>query len=199
MNVISIAILFLVFVLSVQNSSAQCSLINNKHNSVFITYDHTAKIQDEKGKTEDGVILRLQNNTNCSIIIKTGNAEKFYKPLPKNPTVMQRINREIEYDLPDRALVPEVQYLYNAPKTHIQTRNVGGDMFFGFRVLGTQTILFEVPLKYFNLKYFHKIIVPFEYDWELETKGGTFYSSIDHRVDYSGGDFPEELLQKIKR
>ncbi len=199
MNVISTAILFMVFVLSVQSSLAQCSLIDNKHSSVFIAYDHAAKIKDENGKTEDGIILRLENNTNCSIIINTGSAEKFYKPLPNNPTVMQRIKREIEYDLPDNALVPGVQYLYNSPKTHIQNRSVGGDMFYGFRVLGGRAILFEVPLKYFNLKYFHKIIVPFEYDWELEIKGGTFYSSIDHRVDYSGGDFPEELIRKIEK
>lgn len=195
----SIATLFLVLVLFIPQSLAQCSLINNSRNSVFIAYDHTAKIKDERGKTEDGVILRLQNNTNCSIVIKTGSAEKFYKPLPENPTIMQRIKREIDYDLPDGALVPDIQYLYNAPKNHIQTSSVGGDMFFGFQVLGARKILFEVPLRYFNLKYFHKIIVSFGYDWELETKGGTFYSTVDHSVDYSGGDFPEELLEKIKK
>lgn len=193
------AILFFVIAFSVQNSFAQCSLIDDAQGSVFITYEQTAKVKNENGKFEDGVILRLQNNTNCSIVIETGSAEKFYKPLPENPTVMQRVKREIDYDLPDNVLVPEVQYLYNAPKTHYQNKSVGGDMFFGFRVLGSRSILFEVPLKYFNLKYFHKIVVQFKYDWELKTKGGTFYSSVNHSVDYSGGNFPEELLRRIER
>lgn len=192
-------VLFFVTVILIQNSSAQCSLIDDKHSSVFIAYEKTAKVKDENGKTEDAVILRLQNNTNCSIIIETGSAEKFYKPLSENSTVMQRIKREIEYDLPNNALVPEVQYFYNSPKTHYRNISVGGDMFFGFRVLGNRSILFEVPLKYFNLKYFHKIVVPFKYDWELKTKGGVFHSSINHNVDYSGGDFPEELLRKIEK
>ncbi|MFN0278440.1 MAG: hypothetical protein ACKVRN_07545 [Pyrinomonadaceae bacterium] len=199
MRFIFTAVLFFLTAFSVQNSFAQCSLTNDKHSSVFIAYKQTAKVKNENGKSEDGVILRLQNNTNCSIIVETGSADKFYKPLPENPTVMQRVKREIEYDLPDNALVPEVQYLYNAPKTHYQNRSVGGDMFFGFRVLGNRSILFEVPLKYFNLKYFHKIIVPFQYDWELKTKGGVFYSAINHNVNYSGGDFPEELLRKIEK
>lgn len=197
MRSISTTILFAIAVLCVQNSFAQCSLINDKYNSVYIAYEQAAKIKNENGKAEDRVVLRLQNNTNCSIIIETGSAEKFYKPLPENPTAMQRIKREIDYVLPDNVLVPEVQYLYNDPKTHSQNKRIGGDMFFGFRVIGSRSFLFEVPLKYFNLKYFHKIIVPFRYDWELKTKGGVFHSSVNYSVDYSGGDFPKVLLEKI--
>lgn len=183
----------------VQNSFAQCSLIDNSQGALFITYERTAQIKiDGDDKLQEGVILRLHNNSTCTVIVTTGSANKFYKPLPANPTVLQRVKREIDYDLPDEALVPDVQYRYQTEKE--SGMSVGGDMFFGFKLLGNHSILFEVPFKYLgDPRFGSKILLPFQYAWEKENQAKDIYSVTENFVIYWSGALPEEVKQKIKK
>ncbi len=159
----------------VQNSFAQCSLTDNSQGALFITYERTAQVKiDGEDKLQDGVILRLHNNSTCGVIVTTGSADKFYKPLSANPTVLQRVQREIEWDLPDEALVPDVQYHYQTPNE--SGMSVGGDMFFGFKLLGNRSILFEVPIKHLgDPRFGNKIVLPFQYAWEQENRAKVIY------------------------
>ena len=126
----------------------------------------------------------------------TGSADKFYKPLPVNPTVLQRIKREIDYDLPDGVLVPEVQYRYPTLKGY--NCNIGGDFFFGFNLLGNRSLLFEVPLKHFDSR-FGGLEIKFEYAWEQENRAKDNYGSIEHFVSFSSGELPDEVWKEINK
>lgn len=96
-----------------QEAAAQCDLIDISRDALFITYEKTTRVKTDSGKLREGVLLRLHNNSTCAVLITSESAEKFVKPLPDNPTIMQRLKREVEYELPDGVLVPEVQYKYS--------------------------------------------------------------------------------------
>lgn len=188
----------LLLIVFVQSDFAQCSLIDNSQGALFITYERTAPVKtDGEDKLKEGVIFRLRNNSTCAVIITTGSADKFYKPLPANPTVLQRIKREIDYDLPEEALVPDIQYRFQTLKE--SGMSVGGDMFFGFRLLGKRSMLFEVPFKHLDLRFASKIVLPFQYAWEQENRAKVIYSGTENFVTYWSATLPDEVKQKIKK
>ncbi len=181
-----------------QSNFAQCSLIDNSQGALFITYERTAQVKVEgKEKAQAGIILRLHNNSTCAVIITTGSADNFYKPLPVNPTVLQRVNREIDYDLPDEGLVPEVRYQYQSRGR--SGMSGGGDMFFGFRLLGSRSMLFEVPFTHLAPRYASKIVLPFQYAWEQEGRGKVVYSRTENFVTFWSGSLPDDIKQKIRK
>ncbi len=176
---------------------AQCSLIDNSRDALFISYERDAKIKSDDGGTVDGVLLRLHNNSTCEVLITAGSAEKFVKPLPKNPTILQMIKREVEYELPDGVLVPEVLYRYNTSRE--SGHSVGGDNFYGFSLLGKRSVLFEAPLKHFDLNLTSKITLSFNYAWEKERRARTNYPSVENTVQFSSEELPNAVKQKIRK
>jgi len=175
-------------------AGAQCSLFDTSRDALFITYEGTARVKTDDRKVRDGVLLRLHNNSSCPVIISSGSAKNFVKPRPANATVLQRINPEIEYVLPDNALVPEVQYEYESSRG--PRLSVGGDMFFGFQLLGKRSILFEVPMNHFRWPL-ALIEIPFDYSWENENRAQERYKSVKHKVYFSASNLPEELIEQV--
>jgi hypothetical protein len=166
-----------------------CSRVTKSHDFLFITYDRHLQ-QPNKGK--DHVLLRLHNNSTCSVIITSGSAENFQKPLPENPTVLQRLKREIEYELPNDVLVPELQYKYNAEGK--ERNGIGGDSFFGFYLLPNRSISFEVPKRHFGkFGVGNWIAVPFQYAWEASDQIGNIYPSVETRVLFWTDSLRREL------
>lgn len=188
-----IALSGVLLILSVQAAS-QCSLFDNSRDALFITYEKTAQVTTDDGKIHKGVVLRLHNNSTCSVLITTGSAEKFIKPLPDNPTIMQRLKTEIEYELPDGVLVPEVQYRYRTSCGF--EPSLGGDSFFRFGLRGGRTILFEVPLVHFGSKMRGGIEVVFEYEWERQNRAKFNFSSVEYTVYFGGGNLPSEAVKQ---
>lgn len=171
-----------------------CSRLEKSHDFLFITYERRLRHADSGQNT---VLLRLHNNSSCSVMITAGSAEKFRKPLPKNPTMIQRIQREINYDLPNDVLVPELQYKYNAEGR--ERNGIGGDTFFGFYLLPKHSILFEVAMKHLGeLGVGNMIAVPFQYQWEAEDQSGNIYPSVESRVLFWSDSLPSELKKRIK-
>lgn len=192
----SIISLSVVYQVRSQECFVQCSLVDNSHDALFITYQRTTKVKADDGQLNDGVVLRLHNNSTCTFIITTGSAEKFLKPLPDNPSVSQRIRREIEYDLPDGQLVPDVQYRHIT--SHGSGFNINGDVFYGFRLVAKRSILFEVPLKHFDSKLDGRIELIFQYAWERQNRAINNYPSVENIVRFSPNELPSVLKRKIQ-
>lgn len=180
-----------------QQAIAQCSLIDKSRDALFITYEQMTKLKIDDRKIQEGVLLRLYNNSTCSVLITTGSAEKFLRPLPENPTVIQRIKREVDYDLPDDVLVPDIQYRYVTSREN--GTSVGGDNFYGFRLLGKHSLLFEVPLKHFDLSLASKIILTFHYAWEKENRAMNNYQSVENTVQFWAGELPKTVKANISK
>lgn len=192
-----VAIFVAAFQISNLNGAAQCRLIDNSRDAVFVTFEKTTKIKSDARNIDDGVVLRLHNNSTCSIIITAGSAEQFLKPLPENPTAAQLINREVEYQLSDGAFVPEVRYSYDGVRGTMTS--VGGDSFFGFELLGARSILFKVPLNHFNRSPGSKIILIFQYAWEQKSRAMHNYPSVENTVTFRSGELPEGLRSIIPK
>ncbi|HVG32372.1 MAG TPA: hypothetical protein VM911_04805 [Pyrinomonadaceae bacterium] len=177
------------------------SLIDKSRDPLFITYE---RLDDPDPKREgierDRVLVRLHNNSTCVVLIETMEAEKFYLPLPPNPTITDRVKRGINYDLPDGAIVPAMKY-YTQDNRRSKTPEAawGGDMFFTFRLLGGNSLLFAIPTAY--LRKGNDIVVPFDYGWEKEgERPSPIYSGdVEHRVYFYGDSMPDEVKRKIGR
>jgi hypothetical protein len=178
-----------------------CSLIDKSRDPLFITYE---RMDDPEPKREgidrDRVLVRLHNNSTCVVLIKTMEAEKFFLPLPPNPTLMDRVKQGVNYDLPDGAVVPAVKY-YTQDNRRSKAPEAawGGDMFFTFRLLGSNSLLFAIPTAYLRKGY--DIVVPFDYAWEKEGERPKFLYSgdVEHRVNFYGDSLPDDVKRKIGR
>lgn len=176
----------------------QCKISDNARDSVFITYERETMVQVEgKEKLQKGVALRLHNNSSCAILITTGSVEQFLKPLPPNATVMQRLFRKIDYEIPEGGLVPEVQYTYFTNKGTF--RSVGGDDCFGLDLLGNRTMVFEVPLKHLDRRVRGRIDVEFRFAWEDENPAKFRQIGVTHTVSFSTIEIPETVWQSESR
>lgn len=176
------------FGFQISRVSAQCTLVDRSRDSVFITFEKTMG----KAESQRTALLRLRNNSTCAVIITTGSADKFYEPVPPKSTLQQRVRRKINYELPDNALVPEVQYSY--VENDNERNSVGGDSFFGFTLLGGRSILFEVPLEHFLADFLGRITLRFDYVWEQDNRSKHNYASVRHTVGFSGLD----ILKKTR-
>jgi hypothetical protein len=186
--------LFLISTAFAVNAAAQCDALENDRSRLFIAYEKTAKVRVDGAPRTDGVILRLHNYTGCDIEIVAAGAEKFYKPLPPNPTVRQRINREWHSDLPDGVSVPEMRYFFVTADRSGQ--NFGGCVMFSFTLTSEKTILFEAALEHFDLRPESKIAVNIRPILGRE-KGKISYGK-QLSIEFAGSSLPEDVQQKIK-
>ncbi len=160
-----------------------------------MTFERTAQVKVEgENKSQDGVVLRLHNNSTCAVLFTTGDTDIF--PPSDNQIVTQPNKREID-DLPDGMIVPSVQYRYKT--SNGIGMSVGGDSFFKLKLLGRRSILFEVPLKHFDDSRASRIMLPFEYAWEHENRATINYPSVEAFVTYSANELPANITRKIKK
>jgi hypothetical protein len=172
---------------------AQCAFVDSRHDALFFTFERMTKT-DQKEENQ-AVLLRLHNNTTCPVFVKSGSADNFFKPLPPNATVFQKLKREIDYDLPDGAFVPDIQYKF-IKSGELISASVGDNLFL-FKLLGKNSLLFEVSLSHFGNSSSDKIALPFEYFWEVSSRTGDRYSSVENLVYFWNGQLPEAVKTTI--
>ena len=189
-------LLILFFAVCNQSILAQCSLINNSRDALFMTFERTAQVKvKSENKLQDGVVLRLHNNSTCAVLFITGDTDIF--PPSDNQTVLQHNERKID-DLPDGTLIPAVQYRYKT--SNEAGMSVGGDSFSRLKLLGNRSILFEVPFTHFDVSPASKIMLPFNYAWEKENRAKVNYLSVEAYVSfYWVNELPVDIIQKMKK
>lgn len=173
---------------TVRNGSVLCYRVAKNHDFLFITHESEPRKIKARRNT---ILLRLHNNSTCTVVITSASGDKFRKPLPDNPTLEQILNREIEYELPDDVLVPDLQYKYNAAGK--ERNGIAGDSFFGFYLLPKRSILFEVSKQHLGGRGVgNSIAVPFQYDWEVKDQTGNIYPSVENRVLFWTDSLPSK-------
>lgn len=180
------------------SSNAQCKLIDGDNGSVYLNFEKTAMVSvDGSDKKVKGTIFQIHNNSSCPILLTTGDATAFYKPLPTNPTAMQRVKREIDWVLPEGALVPYLQYRYQSRKSNGDS--VGGDHFFRFELVAGRFVRFEVPFTHLDPTFANELNLEFDYVWETDNKDRVKRSNVVNRVRYFIGSLPEEVQKEIRK
>jgi hypothetical protein len=148
--------------------------------SIFISYEAATGSGNDHTKT----LLRLHNNTSCTIVIETSDlvitpeGDKLFKKITRREPNGSIATTYIP-DPPEGALLP-VYYDKQATRKHTpQPANywAGRDLVNEYDIPGGRSITFSVDAKLFQKRVL--ISVPFSYEWEHPHLG-----TLKHRVYY---------------
>lgn len=159
-----------------------CALMDKTKDAQFISFENRVDISELK--------LRLRNNTDCSIILQTDdNYPTVVRKLPKGQLRLEQVvNSEDGVRLP-------LHYLVQRSWELLRPAYAWGDSSFSYEVSGGQSVVFDVPLRYFKRGY--AVAVPFNYEWEGQNIG-MVPGGVLHRVYFTGEDLPIGILGKKK-
>jgi len=164
-------------------SSSGCLVKEAVKPSIYISSE-AATNGNDRTKT----LLRLYNNTNCTVVIETSDlvttpeADKLFKKITKREPNGSTATTYIP-DPPEGALLPV--YYDKQPTTNDKPKPAnyweGRDLVFEYFVPGGRSITFPVDTKLFQKRVL--ISVPFSYEWEHRHELVTL-GTIQHRVYY---------------
>ncbi len=152
--------------------------------SIFISYEAASGPGNDRTKT----LLRLHNNTNCTIVIETSDlvitpeADKLFKKITKHDPDGSIATTYIP-EPPEGALLPVYYDKQKTMKHKSQPANYweGRDLVNEYYIPGRRSITFTVDANLFQKRFF--ISVPFSYEWEHPHELVTL-GTIQHRVYY---------------
>jgi hypothetical protein len=169
----------------ISKSSHGCVVTETIKPSVFLSYESPPEPNRKRAQT----LLRLHNNTNCTIVIETSDlvttpeADKLFKKITtRHPDGTIATTTYIP-DPPEGALLPV--YYDKQAKKHQRPKPAnyweGRDLVFEYTIPGGHSIRFPVNSKLFRQRFL--ISVPFSYEWEHPHELVTL-GTIEHRVYY---------------
>jgi hypothetical protein len=162
-----------------------CNYLKEDRPSIFISYERETAGENAKGHNIRQMILRLHNNSTCTIVIETddmiGNEKLFKKEVSRAPN--GDIMTKYIPDPPEGALLSIFYDIQEARNKAWKPANYweGRDLVFTYTVPSGHSVTFPVKEKYFKRKYL--ISVPFSYAWEDNHELSTL-GTINHRVFY---------------
>lgn len=152
--------------------------------SIYISYEAATGPENDRTK----MLLRLHNNTNCTIVIETSDlvttpeANMLFKKVTRRDANGSIATTYIP-DAPEGALLPVFYDIQRTKKHKPQPANYWAerDLINEYTVPGGRTITFPVDSKLFRKRFL--ISVPFNYDWE-HPDGLVTLGTVQHRVYY---------------
>ena len=163
-----------------------CAYLEKKKPSIFISYERETTGQNSKGQDVRQVLLRLHNNSSCTIVIETDDMccdetlfKKEISQLPNGNILTKYIPNP-----PEGALLLIFYDLQETKNKAWRPANYweGRDLVFRYTIPPGRSVIFRVEEKYFRKRFL--ISVPFNYAWEENAELSTF-GTITHRVAYA--------------
>jgi hypothetical protein len=164
------------------NSKPGCTLINGARAGQFISYEKTV---------EKEVLLRLHNNTDCSIVVETDDKELTgFRRLPNGELLFVPITGSQDgVRLPLHYLVQDWKH-WKMPVPAYGW----GDSVFHYTILAGQSVIFSVPLSHFRKRF--DVLVPFKFEWEGHRASINMTSGrVAHRVYFLIEELPRSVLR----
>ncbi len=162
-----------------------CALIDKAHSAQFISYE---------AKSESKILLRLRNNTDCSIVVETDDVDPTQrKRLPNGGLKIEPVASSQD------GVMLRLHYL-------VQDRKRGeapkpgygwGDSVFTYEISTGQSVIFAVPVSHFKSQL--DIAVPFNFSWEDKASVGMGVGGVVHRVYFLHDDLPSEALLAFQK
>lgn len=191
--------------LSFQPSLAQdgCSAIDKSNPPLFISY---AQLDDKSWGGSNyvkGVLLKLNNNSNCAITFSAAVGEAPKVPnswIVRNGKIVRRA--DVPFGSLDNGQRVSLYYLTKYPnKKDWVIGGFGGDVLETVYLNGGDQVFFGVPLT--NFKRGGEILLPYTYFWDeaelgqiiTKEKGYVWkYQTVEHYLRFSGEQLPEGTL-----
>lgn len=163
---------------------AGCAVIEKGRPGQFISYEGLSDTAPE-------VMLRLHNNTSCSIIVETD--DRSPTRIRKLPNGGGRV--EFVTSSEDGLKIPLHYLVQDRQRQRVPESAYGwGDSVFTYEVLAGHSAVFAVPLT--NFKKRLDVVVPFNYSWEGNQGVGMGTGGVSHRVSFLAEDIPEAVLRR---
>lgn len=163
-------------------NQAGCALIDKSRSAQFISYEGSSETSE--------VMLRLHNNTSCSIIVETDD---------KSPTRLSKlpnggVRAETVTSSQDGVRLPLHYLVQDRQRWRAPEPAYGwGDSVFTYELLPGQSAVFTVPINHFRKRL--DVAVPFNYAWEENRAIGMAAGGVVHRVYFLVEDVPELVLR----
>ena len=164
---------------------AGCAYLDKEKPSLFISYERELTEKSNKGRPVGWVLLRLHNNSSCSIIVETGDMSGdetlFKKEVRKMPN--GEVGTAYIPDPPEGARLSICYDIQSSKTAAPKPANYlkYGDIAYTYTVPPGRSVTFVVDPKYFKKRYI--ISIPYSYSWEEITERNV-WGSILHRVLY---------------
>jgi hypothetical protein len=161
-------------------TSTNCARIDKNNPPLFVTFE---------GTESKSALLRLHNNSRCSVLIPTNQLEGFLR-IVRQPDGRLKFER-IE-DMKDGGRAPVVFLLFNQRGLKDTVIVSDGCMVFLRALLPQQSVLFAVPLDHFKKNA--DVAVEFIYPWEKDN-GSAVGGSFGHYVFFRNEYLPKGVIR----
>ncbi len=160
-----------------------CKYLDSKKPALYISYQGQRAVKDEKGKTTLATLLRLHNNSSCSISVET--TDTSHNEVLNKREESRRPNGDlITRFIPNPPKDFELEIFYDVKESEGKAWKPGNywqyrDISFSYPIPSGHSAAFPVQEKFFQKKW--SVSVPFNYKWEA---GPNSLYTISHRVFY---------------
>jgi hypothetical protein len=185
-------------------SQAGCSAIDKSKPPLFISFESLTAKAWAGDDYEKGVLLRLSNNSNCTVSFSASYHEAPRVP----PTFVFRNGKmvrqpDVKFGSLTNGQRASLYYLTKYPgKESLVIGGFGGDMLETVYLNGGDYVFFGVPLR--NFKKGGEILLPYNYDWDegeasqIITERGGYkqrYETVEHYLRFVSGQLPDNALR----
>jgi len=163
------------------NNKPGCTLIDVARAGQFISYEKTV---------EKEVLLRLHNNTDCSLVVETDDKELTgFRRLPNGELLFVTITGS-----QDGVRLPLHYLVQDRPHWKLPVPVEGwGHSASRYTILAGQSVIFSVPLSHFRKRF--DVLVPFKFEWEGRRETINMTSGrVAHRVYFLTEELPRSAL-----
>jgi hypothetical protein len=164
-------------------SSPGCGLLDPERDSLFLTYDRSSA----DGRGSSALILRLNNNSTCPVLLKMQEPKKFVIS-----EAVPFTDSKFRSDAEDGEFIPELVFLTQDERHTRGVASRAGDFSFVFRLIGGRSITFAVPED--DFRKCNDIIVLFNFEWERNRSGSP---SLLHQVSFPTAALPTDVRRKL--
>lgn len=199
------ALIATILFLSCQPSVAQdgCSAIDKSKPPLFISYAQLDDKAWDGAKYVKGVLLKLNNNSNCTITFSAAVDEAPKVPgswIVHNGKIVRRA--DVPFGTLNSGRRVSLYYLTKYPnKKDWVIGGFGGDVLETVYLSGGDHVFFGVPLT--NFKRGGEILLSYTYSWDEAERGEIItkekgyvrrYKTVEHYVRFIGEQLPEGTL-----
>ena len=191
--------------LAQENSTRQggCSVLDRSKPPLFISFESPTGKAWAGGSNGKGVLLRLTNNTNCTVSITAD-----YGTAPSNPSAVVirggKIVRppDVRFGSVRNGQRVCLSYFTKYPKQQHPVIGCASHLVETAYLNGGDYVFFDVPLM--NFRKGGEIFVPYNYEWDegeaseiVTEKGGNKrrFQTVEHHLRFAPEQLPENFLR----
>ena len=177
-----------------------CSALDKSKPPLFISFESLDEKSWDGNKYVKGALLRLNNNSNCTINFSAAVGEAQVTPIPFTITNGKMVRQpDVRTGSLTNGQRVSLYYLTKYPDKKLWViGGFGGDVLETVYLNGNNYVFFGVPLK--NFQDDGEILLPYNYDWDAQIiidKDGhkQRFATVEHYLRFVPEQLPANILK----